>query len=122
MINVRTFCVAVRDITAGRSHRWASLGDVIARLGMDRSEADELTARLRRQGMLELADGDRLRLTDKGRRATGGSLLRRLGIRPLAAKGDPAISTAHMPMQHQHVQQQQQETKTQPSKPKGPYG
>jgi hypothetical protein len=44
---------------------------MIVRLGMERIQADQLTARLRGQGMRELADGDRLRLTDKGRRATG---------------------------------------------------
>lgn len=56
MVNVRSFCVTVRDITTGRSRRWASLDDVIARLGMDRREAYQLTARLRSQGMLELAE------------------------------------------------------------------
>ena len=81
MANARSFCVALRDITAGQRRRWASLDDVIVRLGMERIQADQLTARLRGQGMLELADGDRLRLTDKGRRATGHSRIRRLGIR-----------------------------------------
>ena len=92
MVNVRSFCVTVRDITAGRSsrRRWASLDEVIARLGMDRREAYQLTARLMSQGMLELADGDRLRLTDKGRRATGGSIVRRRGIRLARTQTKPA--------------------------------
>jgi Mn-dependent DtxR family transcriptional regulator len=81
MANARSFCVALRDITTGQRRRWASLDDVIAGLGMDRTEADQLTARLRSQGMLEFADGDRLRLTEKGRRTTGGSRFRGLGIR-----------------------------------------
>jgi hypothetical protein len=88
MANARSFCVALRDITAGQRRRWASLDDVITRVGMDRTEAGPLTARLKGQGMVELADGDRLRLTDKGRRATGGSRARWFGIR--LAKTKPA--------------------------------
>jgi hypothetical protein len=83
MAPARSFCVALRDITAGQPRRWASLDEVIARLGMDRREAGQLVARLSGQGMLELAEGDRLRLTEKGRRATGASSIRRLSFRLL---------------------------------------
>jgi hypothetical protein len=81
MSNARSFCVALRDVTAGQPRRWASLNHVMAHVGMDRQEADRLVARLGDQGMLELAEGDRLRLTEKGRRAIGGSRPRRFGIR-----------------------------------------
>ena len=81
MSNARSFCVALRDITAGERRRWILLNHVMAHLGMDRGEADRLVARLSGQGMLELAEGDRLRLTEKGRRAIGASIARWFGIR-----------------------------------------
>ena len=40
MANARSFCVALRDITAGQRRRWASLDDVIVRLGMERIQAN----------------------------------------------------------------------------------